>query len=459
PSKDCEKRKILDNKNEQNLDLLCSLKAKLQAIDSSELPLASGCCIYKVPPKIRKVNEEAYTPTLISIGPFHHGDNRLEPMEEVKIWCLNNFLKRSKEKLLEDYVKAARDWEDETRRCHSEPIPMKSDDFVSMILTDGFFIIEYFLSCLGLLEQNPWRFKLWPTCDINLDLILVENQLPLFILKGLFDLTFPTGFNGRLSFLEIAFDFFRRVFLHHIIAKKEIRGKFTFKYFQQHYLEQTITSQFESSTFTKEIHHLNDMLRIFYLPDQLPRREFGKLKPVYNATQLRGAGIKFQVDEHQKSITEIKHSKGVLKIPYFQVSDWTEIVIRNMVAFEQCHLALESYVTDYVTLLNYLIDTGKDVELLVEKGIMDNLLGSNEEVASLVNTLDKNTMFMTCNSDYQSLCEELDKFYENPYHKYRAIFKHEYLSTPWRIASFSAAILLLMLTLIQTIVSLPLLNY
>lgn len=65
---------ILENNNEQKPDLLSSLKAKLEAIGSLELPLTSGCCIYKVPPKIRKVNEEAYIPTLVSIGPFHHGD-------------------------------------------------------------------------------------------------------------------------------------------------------------------------------------------------------------------------------------------------------------------------------------------------------------------------------------------------------------------------------------------------
>lgn len=158
-------------------------------------------------------------------------------MEEVKLWCLNNFLTRSEDKSLEDYVKALRDWKDEIRRCYSETIPMESDDFVSMILTDGCFIIEYLLSCLGMLEINPWRFKLWPTCDINLDLILLENQLPFFVLKGLFDLTFPAGFNGRFPFIEIAFNFFRRVFLHHIVPKKEVRGKFTFNYFQQHYLE------------------------------------------------------------------------------------------------------------------------------------------------------------------------------------------------------------------------------
>ena len=35
------------------------------------------CFIYKVPPALRKVNHDAYTPMLISIGPFHHKDEKL----------------------------------------------------------------------------------------------------------------------------------------------------------------------------------------------------------------------------------------------------------------------------------------------------------------------------------------------------------------------------------------------
>jgi len=39
----------------------------------------SAACIYKVPDKLRKVNEEqdAYTPKLDSIGPFHHNLQQL----------------------------------------------------------------------------------------------------------------------------------------------------------------------------------------------------------------------------------------------------------------------------------------------------------------------------------------------------------------------------------------------
>ena len=42
------------------------------------------CCIYKVPKKLRQVNKEAYTPKLISIGPFHHGEKDLRGEKELR---------------------------------------------------------------------------------------------------------------------------------------------------------------------------------------------------------------------------------------------------------------------------------------------------------------------------------------------------------------------------------------
>jgi hypothetical protein len=35
----------------------------------------SDYCIYRVPKKLGKVNKDAYTPKLISIGPLHHNDH------------------------------------------------------------------------------------------------------------------------------------------------------------------------------------------------------------------------------------------------------------------------------------------------------------------------------------------------------------------------------------------------
>ena len=47
--------------------------------------LSSTCCIYEVPRTIRDLKKDAYTPKVISIGPFHHGNVRLQNMERRKI--------------------------------------------------------------------------------------------------------------------------------------------------------------------------------------------------------------------------------------------------------------------------------------------------------------------------------------------------------------------------------------
>ena len=52
------------------------------AVSPSEWP---ECCLYRVPKQLRNVNEEAYTPKLVSIGPLHHGREELRDMEMQKL--------------------------------------------------------------------------------------------------------------------------------------------------------------------------------------------------------------------------------------------------------------------------------------------------------------------------------------------------------------------------------------
>ena len=79
--------------------------------------------------------------------------------------------------------------------------------------------------------------------------------------------------------------------------------------------------------------------------------------------------------DHNKSITNLECFKGqnLLKIPSMKLTNWTEILLRNVVAFEQCDYHVEWAVTDYIILLDCIINTEKDVEILVEKKIMHTL--------------------------------------------------------------------------------------
>ncbi|KAK4268116.1 hypothetical protein QN277_024816 [Acacia crassicarpa] len=397
----------------------------------------SDCCIYRVPTNLRKYNEEAYTPTFISIGPYHYGDKRLESTKDFKLWFFNVFVRRNPAKKLRDYIQDMISSVYKIRQCYSETIQMSDEEFAVMILMDACFIIEFFIDLTGPPEGRHLDKNPWPKVYMKLDLLLLENQIPFFVLDGLFNLAYPNGLvDGTCSFVELAFNFFNKEFLGYSVSTGW----------------DPTDIHIQNCFLRSKVYHLNDMLRRFYLPDELPGREFHLPKPICSASQLREAGIQFKASE-KSNRTKVHFSKGVLTLPCFRVRDCTETMIRNVIAFEQCHFPHSSWITDYVMLWDHLINTEKDIDLLVHKGIIENFLSDNNAVASMVNRLCRNVVSTSFNREYIVLFERLNKFYNNPCHKHKAIFRHEYMSSPWRIASVVAAIVLLVLTLIQTICS------
>jgi hypothetical protein len=171
-------------------------------------------------------------------------------------------------------------------------------------------------------------------------------------------------------------------------------------------------------------------------------------------SQLSEAGLVFEVSE-SKCLLDWKFDKGVFKIPCFQIHDGTERYMRNIMALELCHIynSMSSYICQYFHILDYLINTEKDVSILVDKKIIVNWMGDANEAATMINNICKNVSKPRLNLEYVSLCHGLNGFYENPRNKYKAIFVREYFNTPWKIASTITAILLLLFTLIQAVCS------
>jgi len=113
-------------------------------LESSEPPLSPECCIYKVPTDLRKVNEKAYTPEVISIGPFHHGDERLETMEKlIKVTYFKRFVQMAVLNV-KNLLSIIRHWKADVRHCYSHTSGLGSDEYVKMIMLDESFIIVCF---------------------------------------------------------------------------------------------------------------------------------------------------------------------------------------------------------------------------------------------------------------------------------------------------------------------------
>ncbi|KAB1223902.1 hypothetical protein CJ030_MR2G023341 [Morella rubra] len=98
-----------------------------------------------------------------------------------------------------------------------------------------------------------------------------------------------------------------------------------------------------------------------------------------SATKPAKAGIKFKKG-NSESILDIEFVDGVLTIPPLQVQETTETAFRNLISFEQCYSDCEARLTSYATLIDNLINTTKDVEILCENEIIDNWLNAEDAV-------------------------------------------------------------------------------
>ncbi|KAJ6713851.1 CINNAMOYL-COA REDUCTASE-LIKE PROTEIN [Salix viminalis] len=86
---------------------------------------------------------------------------------------------------------------------------------------------------------------------------------------------------------------------------------------------------------------------------------------IHSAKELKETGIKFGKQEESYGLFQgVRFEKGMMKIPCLTVVDTTESLFRNLIAYEQCSQRQHLYVTDYITLMDCLINTREDVQIL-----------------------------------------------------------------------------------------------
>ncbi|CAN6681745.1 unnamed protein product [Malus baccata var. baccata] len=408
----------------QTQELLAPM-SRTQENDST--PLSDPCCIYRVPKTLRRVNEKAYTPQAVSIGPLHHGKKGLQEMEGHKKRYLQYFLERTGVSK-EDYKTKIRGKEAELRSCYAQTIELSSDGFVRIILVDAAFIIEFLLRFLNQIEKdsNDRIFhKPWLINYVVPDMLLLENQLPFFILEDLFA---TAEVPAMLSVFDLSY-IFCKASTSLYVNKKDSGSSSSFK-----------------------VEHFVDLIRTLNLPtDEEGNENRGSVETlaVPSMTKLRQAGVKFKA-RSSKNLFDICFKDGILEIPRLEIDDNTELVLRNLIAFEQCHCDC-NYFIDYIILMDSFVNTPNDVELLLKNGIVQHLLGDNNEVSTLINSLGKGVLVSRDEFYYATLMKDLNQYYKKPWNKRKADLKQKYFNSPWATISVIAATLIIILTFIQTV--------
>ncbi|TXG71641.1 hypothetical protein EZV62_000220 [Acer yangbiense] len=107
---------------------------------------------------------------------------------------------------------------------------------------------------------------------------------------------------------------------------------------------------------------------------------------------------------------------------------------------------------DYGVILNRLLNTPKDVELLIHIKVIDNRI-LDSEVSTLFQQLSKDARVHEKEFYYSGLVKDLQVYCKSPCHKWKANLKQNYFNTPWASISVIAAVIILVLTFMQTVCS------
>ncbi|KAM7255917.1 hypothetical protein ACFE04_011658 [Oxalis oulophora] len=420
--------------------------------------------IFKVPIQQRRENNDSYEPHMLAIGPFHRGIDRLQAMEVHKKIYLNELLDRMGVDII-TLIDALKGLEKIARKSYAEHVSLDSDYFVEMMLLDGCFIIELLLkNCIkSLIKTDDLIFKgIWMIYSLKRDMLLLENQLPFFVLLEIYNLTKDSKHEKEIL-AEI-----EEQKQHQISIALRDMQEATVPLSEDGNMSPSLTStkclQHMIRNFFEEIlpgskfseisngHKHKHLLDFVHKSWHYPKVKEGKHEysgHIRCATELQEAGISFRKSKNP-NLFEITFQNGILEIPEIVIENRTESFLRNLIAYEQCSVyVIPIYIFDYVIVMDRLINSEKDVELLRRHRIIENTLGNDEVVAKMFNRM-CNFVVISGEFRYLELFKKVNDHCDKTWNHRMAKLRHNYFNSPWALISFTAAVIILLLTFAQT---------
>ncbi|XP_020080231.1 UPF0481 protein At3g47200-like [Ananas comosus] len=470
---------MVEDEDIQEMDeLASSMESKLQcywSVGASSVYEVNSSLIHRVQQHIHELDRNAYEPIILSIGPYHHGTPSLQAMEKEKWNCLDYILKLNCGKGLQDYVNAIEGLEKQARNCYSEEINMDSERFLKMLLLDGCFILVSLCGTQGIVcpreelsgevqtqnQENTYQFGQWYITFVIHDLLLLENQIPFFIVERIYELVADKDAATSSLAEEIA-EFVEGILRYYPKAIQESNRPKDF-----HHLIHLCHIYFKPSQKQEEAEHqYKEWAQYFKIGRQLERSDENLLsiqkqtgqRRWRRAVQYYEAGVEFKKKEldtyNPHSLLDIKFSNGVMEIPYLFVEENTGCLFNNLIAFEQTCPEFGNDFTSYIFFMSQLISTPDDVTLLAQRGIIVHQLRRDAEVSSLFTKLNKDVVFDFNGKYYlKSMFSVLEAHYQSRLNRWVAWLRNNHFSNPWLALGVLAATIVLFCTLVQTLIA------
>ncbi|KAK9078806.1 hypothetical protein SSX86_002864 [Deinandra increscens subsp. villosa] len=395
--------------------------------------------IFSIPQTLKDEKPEAYAPQRIGLGPKHHFQTELyQNMQQNKLTAIKRVVKPHQIPDLEDQVaEKIKQIIPVVFACYDSFPEMSEDAFAWLFAIDGLFLLDQ----LGVYVEKGFAID-------EKDFIMLENQIPLIVLKEIEKALLQSGEQNAEDFWESKFRFFARANSPFLLSKENIdfsRVNHLLDY-MYHSIINNETTASRDVNFVKpgsiegEKPATEELLEaVIQAAGLIPAAKpfLGLLgsveKLLYESEEESSiqeinvpsvselgetAGVKFVLSPNEEGIRNISFVDGTCYLPVVTLNYDTEVILRNLMAYEKL-MAKNSIMggfglelTEYVDFMCGIIDSAKDVKVLREQKIIEGDL-RDEEIVKLFNGIGRSLGNMSGESSLRKTVAELNKVYDN----------------------------------------------
>ncbi|CAH1449145.1 unnamed protein product [Lactuca virosa] len=463
--------------------------------NETPLDLKIPIAVCHVPNSISVTNPEAYAPQVIALGPYHYLRPKLYHMERYKIEMVKSYWRPDQ---IGFVVNKLKEMGPKIRGCYHKYLDLEDDTLALMLAIDGMFLIYLLSKRLNSFDDNGSVFS---------DVMMLENQIPMIVLEEIVKSIGSSKNDDHAKLLSMMQVFcesqspfelqsYERVFqetkvlhlldlLHMMITMSQSSDRD----FQTP--SWAASGQVELSRHTSiklELEPDNDQLlenakeilasevlssiKPIRLITTLPwnmitnilghnsgRKEISTTNPLVEEIDIptvsqlsKMARINFKPLNGETLKACFDHMTATLYLPVVTLNDNSEVILRNLVAYEIASSSNSSeyenhVVAGYVDFMSGIIDTTEDARLLRSAAIIKGNL-TDFQIGVLFNGMNKSS-----NEVYDDTVARINAYYNQRFKVKAYSLVKKYVYESWRFLTVVTMLVLLLLMILQSICS------
>ncbi|KAF5956375.1 hypothetical protein HYC85_003600 [Camellia sinensis] len=445
--------------------------------------------IFPVPTTLTVSKPEVYIPQLIGLGPYHHFRSELYEMERYKLAVSTRVQKQFRRLKFKQLVDKLNELEYEVRTCHHKYLDIDGETLAWIMAIDGLFLLDFLHSYVN---KNDSLSSLSSTTAhlilcIQCSLLDIRNNLLPSILMGFCKIVSPLKLKEDVPFSQVFEHAHLLDLLYHLIVPKiegsheaiitdiyQEKGGASFGSNSSQVFANlwSLLSSLNVSLVSKFTRPIKMILALPWkivasLPgmsnlasknkedikpeSEVPSDEEKKKIPIeeeimiHSVSHLCDFGVEFCPSIGNITTIKFDEKSKICYLPVITLNMNSEVIMRNLVAYEASTVSESLVFTRYIELMN----TVNDAKLLREKKIIVNSLESDADVAKLFNGVSKSIRLANV-SYIDKTIEDDNKYFYSTWgvHVYKSMKRYMYGS--WKFLTILAAILFILLMFLQS---------